>query len=80
MTGPRYTRTQGRYLAFIHYYTRVNGRPPAERDMERYFGTTPSAVHGMVKALDRRGLIERTPGEARSIRVVLPREDLPDLE
>jgi hypothetical protein len=26
-----------------------------------------------------RGLIERTPGQARSIRLLIPREELPDL-
>ena len=78
-TRPPYTERQGQHLAFIYYYTKINGLPPAEHDMERYFGTTPSAVHSMVKALHRRGLIERTPGKARTIRVVLPREQLPDL-
>ena len=80
LTGPPYTKKQGRYLAFIYYYTKLNGRPPAERDMQWYFRTTPPAVHDMVKALHERGLIERTPGKARSIRVALPRDELPDLE
>ena len=79
-TGLPYTEKQGQYLAFIYYYTKVNGRPPAERDIQRHFRTTPPAVHNMVKALHERGLIERTPGKARSIRVVPPREQLPDLE
>ena len=80
MTSLRYTKIQGQYLAFIYYYTKVNGQPPAERDIQRYFQATPSAVHSMVKTLHRRGLVDRTPGKARSIRVVLPREQLPDLE
>ena len=75
-----YTPRQGRFLAFIYYYTRVNGRPPAERDMERYFKTSPSAVHQMLLTLQKRGFIERTPGQGRSIRLLLPREALPDLE
>lgn len=75
-----YTPRQGQFLAFIYYYIRVNGRPPAERDMERYFKTAPSAVHQMVLTLEKRGFIERTPWEARSIRLLLPREALPDLE
>ncbi|MCX5676495.1 MAG: MarR family transcriptional regulator [Planctomycetota bacterium] len=77
---PVYTPRQGQFLAFIYYYTRVNGQPPAERDMERYFKTSPSAVHQMVLALDRRGFIERTPSQGRSIRLLLPREALPDLK
>jgi hypothetical protein len=27
---PRFTETQGQYLAFIYYYDLVNRRPPAE--------------------------------------------------
>jgi hypothetical protein len=30
---PEYTHKQGQYLAFIYYYTKINGRPPAETDM-----------------------------------------------
>lgn len=37
-----YTPRQGQYLAFIHYYTKLNGLPPAKGDMERYSGTSPS--------------------------------------
>ena len=74
-----YTPRQGQFLAFIYYYTKVNGRPPAERDIERYFKTSPPAVHQMILTLEARGLIERTPGEARSIRLLIPRDELPDL-
>lgn len=75
-----YTPRQGQYLAFIYYYTKVNGRPPAEVDMQRYFGVSPPSVHQMVLNLEERGLISRVPGEPRSIRVLLRRELLPDLE
>jgi repressor LexA len=75
-----YTDKQGQYLTFIYYYTKVNGRAPAEADMERYFGVTPPSVHQMVLTLETRGLIERTPGRGRSIRLLIPPEELPDLE
>lgn len=75
-----YTKKQGQYLAFIYYYTRLNGRPPAETDMQRYFQTTPPTVHQMILKLEERGFISRVPGQARTIRVLLAREDLPDLE
>ena len=75
----RYTGKQGQYLAFIYYYTKMNRRAPAESDMERYFQVTPPSVHQMVVTLERNGLIERTPGQGRSIRLLLPREELPDL-
>jgi Mn-dependent DtxR family transcriptional regulator len=74
-----YTDKQGQYLAFIYYYTKVNKRAPAEVDMERYFGVTPPSVHQMVLTLEANGLIERTPGVGRSIRLLIPREQLPDL-
>jgi repressor LexA len=78
--NPRYTAKQGQYLAFIYYFTKVNGRAPAEADMQHYFGTTPPSVHQMVLTLERSGLIARTPGAARSIRLLLDRASLPDLE
>jgi repressor LexA len=71
--GSRYTAKQGQYLAFIYYYTKIHGRPPAEADMQRYFGTSPPSVHQMVLALERAGLISRTPGAARSISLLLER-------
>jgi Mn-dependent DtxR family transcriptional regulator len=77
---PRYTQKQGQYLAFIYYYTKLNGYPPAERDMQRYFKVTPPTVHQMVITLEERNLISREPKQPRSIRVLLPREQLPDLE
>ncbi|MCP3065753.1 helix-turn-helix domain-containing protein [Myxococcus sp. K38C18041901] len=65
------TDLQGQYLAFIHAYTKLNRRPPAEADMQRYFGTTPPTVHRMVLELERRGLIRRSAGQARSMSVPL---------
>jgi hypothetical protein len=32
-----FTPRQGQYLAFIHLYTRLHRRPPAEADMRQYF-------------------------------------------
>jgi len=75
-----FTPLQGQYLAFIDAYTRVNGRPPAEADMQRHFNVTPPVVHQMIITLNRRGLIARTPGAPRSLRVTIPREDIPRLD
>jgi len=75
-----YTPKQGQYLAFIHYYTKIHGIAPAEAEIERYFAVTPPSVHQMILTLERRGLITRTPGVARSIRLVLPTTELPNLE
>jgi repressor LexA len=78
-TNP-YTPKQGQYLAFIYYYTKIHGRPPAEADFQRFFRVTPPVVHQMIKALKARGFIDREPGAARSIRLRLSRAQLPDLE
>jgi repressor LexA len=75
-----YTPRQGQYLAFIYYYTKIQGVPPAEADMQRYFRVSPPAVHDMVLMLERQGFISREPGKPRSIRLLLSREELPDLE
>ena len=75
-----YTPRQGQYLAFIYYYTKLNGRPPAEADMQRYFQVSPPSVHQMVLNLEERGLVTRIPGQPRSIRLVIPREELPALD
>ena len=75
-----YTPKQGQYLAFIYYYTKIHGRSPAERDFQMYFGVSPPSIHQMILTLARQGLIERVPGQGRSIRLLLSREDLPDLE
>ena len=78
--GNPFTPKQGQYLAFIYYYTKIHGRPPAEADFQRFFGVTPPVVHQMIKTLAARGFIDREPGTARSIRLRLIRAQLPDLE
>ena len=74
-----YTDKQGQYLAFIYYYSKLHGRPPAEAEMQQYFRVSPPSVHQMILTLEKRGLIERTPGQARSIRLLISRKELPDL-
>ena len=44
---PRFTPKQGQYLAFIHAYTLVLGRPPAHADLLRHFRVTPPSVNQM---------------------------------
>ena len=72
-----YTKKQGQYLAFIYYYTKVNGRPPAHADIQRYFRANPASVHQMILTLERKGLLAREPGQARSLQVLLAVEQLP---
>lgn len=77
---PRFTEKQGQYLAFIHHYALLNGRPPAEADMEKYFAVTPPSVHRMVVELERRGLIRRLPRQARSITLCIAPDQVPPLQ
>ncbi len=44
-TKNKYTKKQGQYLAFIYYYTKIHGYPPAEADLQRYFKVSPPSVH-----------------------------------
>jgi Mn-dependent DtxR family transcriptional regulator len=73
------TEKQGQYLAFIYAYRILNGRSPAEADMERFFRVTPPSVHCMVVELERKGLIRRQAGQARSIELLVAPEALPVL-
>ena len=54
---------QGQYLAFICYYLKVNGRCPAELDMERYYRVSPPSIHDMVLRLEAGGFIETILGK-----------------
>ncbi len=76
----KFTAKQGQYLAFIYCYTKINGRPPAERDMQMYFRVTAPSIHQMVLTLEKNDLVSRVPGQARSIRVLVPREQIPQLD
>jgi DNA-binding MarR family transcriptional regulator len=75
-----YTEKQGQYLAFIHYYGKIHGCAPSEAEMQQHFRVSPPSVHQMILTLEARGLIERTPGQARSIHLLISHEELPDLE
>ena len=75
----RFSAKQGQYLAFIWAYAQINRRAPAEADFQRYFRVTAPSVHQMLKTLDKLGLIEKQPGVARSIQLLVPPQDLPIL-
>ena len=76
----QFTELQGQYLAFIVAYAKLNRRPPAEADFQRYFGVTPPSVHNMIITLERRGLVKRIPGQARSVEVLVSLSDIPALD
>ncbi|MDU6746569.1 MAG: hypothetical protein E6447_02370 [Bradyrhizobium sp.] len=81
--APRFTAKQGQYLAFIDAYIRVNRLPPAERDIQRFFGVTPPTVHQMILTLERAEFIStgrltqhpsprrtRTPADSAGLRSI----------
>lgn len=72
-----YTDKQGSYLAFINAYTALNGRPPAVTDIADYFDVRPPSAQGMVQQLEKKGLITKTAGVPRTIRVTLEPSELP---
>ena len=73
----RFTATQGRYLSYISAYTNRHGQAPAEWEIAAALCVSPPSVNQMVKVLERRGLIARQPGVARSVRVLVPQEEIP---
>jgi DNA-binding MarR family transcriptional regulator len=76
----RVTPKQGQYLAFIHAFMLVLGRPPAEADLRRHFRATPPSVHQMLATLEHAGFIRRQPGVARSIKLLIDPSALPPLQ
>lgn len=78
--APSFTAKQGQFLAFIYNYTKIHRQAPAELDLQRHFQVSAPAIHDMVKTLERNGLIEKIPGKARSIRLLVNPEHLPRLE
>lgn len=74
------TDKQGQYLAFIFWFTRINRCPPAQSDIQRFFGVSAPSVHQMITTLEKSGFLSRTPGQARAIQVTLDQSQLPPLE
>ena len=77
---PAFTRRQGQFLAFLHWYHKLHRRAPAETDFVRYFRVTPPAVHDMIVKLSDLGLVSREPGKPRSLSITIPEHQVPDLE
>lgn len=74
------TRRQVEFVAYIYYYSRIHGRAPAEHDIGEFFKISPPSVHQMILTFEKKGLISRVPGEARSIRITVPDDELRELK
>ena len=79
-SSPKMTGRQQEFLAFIHEYGKIHGRSPSESEICRYFGLTPPSVHSAIVRMEKAGLIARSAGQARSIRILVAEPDIPKLE
>lgn len=55
------------------------GKPPSEWELEKFFRVAPSTVHQMILKLAEKEFINRLPGEARSIKLLVDPDEIPRL-
>lgn len=67
-----FTEKERQYLTYILEYTRLRGIPPSFADMQEHFEVTAPTVNQMVKSLESKDFITKSPGSARSIFVNVP--------
>src|SRR6185437_982559 len=61
------TARQQEVLDFIRRQQEQTGFPPSSREIQAYFGfQSQTAAMNHLRALERKGVINRTPGKARS--------------
>src|ERR1043165_4766067 len=67
------TAKQRKVYEFIKGYIKSNDEPPTIAEIGKHFQISSSAsVHGILLALEREGLIKRTPNISRGIEIVKP--------
>lgn len=76
----RLSRSQGQLVAYVYWYTNVHRIPPSENEIAEFLGGRSPSAHVMMVRRGCRGVLTRRPGEPRSLKVLLPREAIPDLE
>ena len=76
----QFTGKQGQYLAYLYLYRKLHRSSPSESEIAEYFQVSPPSVHQMIVKLEEKGLIAREPGVPRSVRVTVPRGEIPELE
>src|SRR5215813_9434825 len=65
------TAKQRRVYEFIKGYIESNEEPPTIAEIGRHFQISSSAsVHGILSALEREGMIKRTPNISRGIQII----------
>jgi Mn-dependent DtxR family transcriptional regulator len=78
--SPLFTEKQGQYLTYIYFYTKINFRPPAQRDIEHYFQVSSASVHSMITTLKNKKLLSSKQGKPRSLKILICNKLLPDLK
>ncbi len=76
----RLSKTQGQLVAFVYWYTKVHRVPPAENEIADFLGVRGPSAHAMIVRLAEKKVLSRRPGEPRTLTVLLPREEIPELE
>lgn len=67
------TERQKEILEYLKYAQRTSGVMPSTREIQHYFGfASQTAAMSHLRALERKGVIQRRPGKARA--VVFPEE------
>ncbi len=74
---PSFTPTQGRYLSFISAYIDGFGLAPAESEIGEALEVSAPSVNQMMKMLEKKSLIRRQAGVARSIELLIDQTEIP---
>lgn len=83
MTGKaavRLTRGQAQLVAFVYWYTKIHRVPPSENEIAHFLGIRGPSARQMIVRLESKSILGRRPGVARTLTVLLPREEIPDIE
>jgi len=72
------TKRQAQILRFVKHYLRKRGYAPTRREIGEHFNLAISTVHAHVISLLKRGVLIRSTGTARALRVP-GKEDYTDL-
>jgi repressor LexA len=72
------TARQKEVLKFLEAWRRARGFSPSVREIAAHFGIQLNAVARHLRALERKGAIERAHGKARALAIVRPAATLPE--
>src|SRR5437899_875971 len=66
------TERQREILSFIHSFAARHGLPPTVREIGSRFKVTPRAAFDHLRALERKGALQRRPSAGRTSRALTP--------